>query len=304
MGNQRDAGTRRHEDTEKYKTHRVSASPFLRVVSFCGLLFLIGIWFAACRATPTPPHPPVLIHLGAADSTQLLAHDFVEAYHQARPYANVQVSVSNSSTVLREFAMGTDDLALVARNPRTDELTNPAARAVAVARDGIVVVVNPANPVTNLSREQVAKVFAGEILNWSELTKQAAQSDDAIQVLSREDGAGIRADFEQLLITDRRVTLTAVIETSEADVLAYVAANPNAIGYASFNMWRNGTQGRALSIDNIAPTLTTIQSSTYPLLHTFYLVTPNIENPDLTDFMSFVLSPSARSLITNRMATP
>jgi phosphate transport system substrate-binding protein len=265
-------------------------------------LCLLGMAFIGCRAAPTPAHPPVTFRVTAADSAQLLMRDLAAAYQQARPYATVQVSVGNSSTALREFALGSADLALVSRSPRADELTQASARAVEIARDGIVAVIHPSNPLPGVSRAELAKIFAGDILNWSELTGQAAQGADAIQVVSREEGSGTRAVFEETIMLGRRVTLTALVEPSESDVLAYVASNPDAIGYVSFNIWQDRAQARALAIDNLAPTLARIRSSAYPLLRRYYLVVPNVANPNLTDFVNFVTSPAGQAVIAARMA--
>ncbi len=273
------------------------------------LLLIFCASLIACRATPTPVRTPVQIRIGGADSTQLLARDLADAYHQAHAYASVEVHTTNSSTGLRELAQGMLDLALVSRNPRADELSHPRARAVEIARDGLAIIVHPSNPVKNVSREELAQIFSGEILNWSQLTSPVtvtttvtANNADAIRVISREEGSGTRADFERQVMQGRRVTLTALIQSTSRDVRAYVAANPNAIGYISFNLLRNTTQVRALSINHVEPTLETIQSSTFPLMQTYYLVVPSEISPDVSDFVDFVLSTSTRSLILSRMA--
>jgi phosphate transport system substrate-binding protein len=259
----------------------------------------------ACSQTDSTPHPPVILHVGGSDSMQLLARDLGDAYHQAHPYATVELRGGNSTSALAEFARGSLDIALVSRNPRSDELKQPPARVVEIARDGIVVVVHPSNPLTKLSRDDLAKIFSGEILNWSALTGQASKgSDDSIQVISREEGSGTRSVFEQNIMTGRRVTLTALIQPSSRDVLKFVESNPNAIGYAAFNLWNRNSTARVLSIDDVAPSLASIQSSTYPLMQTYYFVVPVEASPDIADFVDFVLSPLARKVISSRAALP
>jgi phosphate transport system substrate-binding protein len=234
---------------------------------------------------------------------QLLAHDLGDAYHKAHPYATIEIRGGNSSSGLAEFARGLLDIALVSRNPRSDELKQPPARAVEIARDGIVVVVHPSNPLTDVSREELAKIFSGQVLNWSELTGQASQGgDDSIQVLSREDGSGTRSVFEQTIMPGRRVTLTALVEPSSRDILSYVESNPNAIGYAAFDLWRGNSTSRALSVDSVAPTLNNVRSSTYPLMQTYFLVLPIKANAQVSAFVDFGLSATGRSLIYSRMA--
>lgn len=235
---------------------------------------------------------------------QLIARDLANAYHKANTFATVEVRGGNSNTGLIEFARGSFDIALVSRNPRSDELKRPPARAVEFARDGIVLVVNSSNSLTNASREQLAKVFSGEILNWSQLSGQASQgADDAIQVVSREEGSGTRAVFEQSIMNGRRVTLTALIQSSSNDVLSYVQTNPNAIGYSAFNLWNGHSADHALSIDGVVPTLASVRSSSYPIMQTYYMVVPIDPKPELKDFIDFVLSVDGQKLVSNRMAT-
>jgi phosphate transport system substrate-binding protein len=268
------------------------------------VLFMLCGGFAACRPAPPTPHPRVVIRIGGDDAMQLLARDLAEAYHQTHRYATVEVYAGNSNSGLSEFARGSLDLALVSRNPLADEMKQPPARAVEIARDGIVAVVHPSNPIGSVSREQLAKIFSGEILNWSELGARAPSGDaDAIQVISREDGSGTRSVFEETIMAGRRVTLTALIQPSERDVLAYVESNPNAVGYAAFNVWNGNSPTRALAIDNVAPTIASIQASTYPLVRTLYLVVPTTLNSEIGDFVDFVLSAPAHALISSRMAT-
>jgi phosphate transport system substrate-binding protein len=236
---------------------------------------------------------------------QSLVQVLADEYHQTHPYATIDIRGGNSSSALAEFARGTLDIAMVSSNPPSEELKRPPARVVEIARDGIAVVVHPSNPLSNISREQLAEVFSGEVLSWSDLTRNAGKGgDDSIQVVSREDGSGTRSSFEQTIMTGRRVTPTALIQPTTVDVLKYVESNPAAIGYTALNVWREGSTARALSIDNVAPTLESIRSSTYPIIQTYYFVLAVKADPDVEDFLNFVLSPAARAVISSNMAAP
>ena len=275
----------------------------MRVI-VCLVLLATCASFESCSQAPATPHAPLTIRMGGSDSMQLLARDLADAYHRGHLYAAVEIHGGNSSSGLAEFARGSLDIALVSRSPRSDELKQPAARVIAIARDGIVIVVHRSNPLTNVTREELAKIFSGEILNWSDLSGQPPQAGDgSIQIVSREEGSGLRSVFEQTIMTGRRVTLTALVQPSSRDVFTYVESNPNAIGYAASNQWRGNSTTRALTVDSIAPTLASIQSSTYPLMQTYYFVVSLHATPGVSDFVDYVLSPSARTLISSRMAT-
>ena len=281
----------------------------LRTFALCLLKSAFILLLAACRVTPTP-HPPATIHLGGAHALQLIARDLTEAYRRTHPYATFEIRASNSTIALREFAQGQFDIALASRSPRADELANTRTpgersppRAIDIARDGIAVVIHPSNPLTNVTREQLGKIYTGEIYLWSQLNANLPPgSDDAIQVISREDGSGTRSVFEQIIMNGRRVTLTALTQTSDADVLRYVANNPNALGYVSANVWESQPRVHAMMIDGVAPMHETIQSGAYPLLQTLYFVVADQPRDDVSDFIDFVLSPSGHEVIQNRAA--
>ncbi len=276
-----------------------------RIVSAIGpyLLLFSSIALASCAATPTPVHPPVAIRLGGSDALQLVAGDLAEGYQQLRPYAHVDVRMTDSSSGLIELAQGRIDLAFASRNPTAQQLKQIPAHAVEIGRDGLVLVIHPSNPLSGLTRDQLGRVFAGDVLNWSDLTgRKPGGGADAIQVVSREQGSGVRTVFEQAILAGRRVTLTAIVQPSEQDVLDYVSANPAAVGYVSFNIWHNGSQTRALAVDQVAPTLESIQTGRYPLMCTQYLIVPDAAGPDVADFANYAVSADGQSLIASRMA--
>lgn len=236
---------------------------------------------------------------------QLLAHDLADAYHQSHRYVTIDFLGGNSRSGLAEYARGSLDIAMVSRGPRSDELRQPPSRAVEIARDGIAIVVHPSNPIQNVSREQLAKIFSGEFSNWSDLASGPVPAGDgSIQVISREQGSGTREVFEQTIMAGRRVTLTAIVQPSSEDVLGYVESNPNAVGYVAFNIWNGNSTTRALSIDNVSASIEKIQSSTYPLMQTYYFVLPLKAGKDVEDFVDFVLAPDTRETITPRAASP
>lgn len=234
---------------------------------------------------------------------QLLAQDLARAYRQSHSYATVEVRGGNSSSGLVEYERGSLDIALVSKNPTSEELKRPPSRAIEIAHDGIVIIVHNSNTLENVSRDQLAKIFSGEILSWSQLSgKPSKGGDDSIQVTSREDGSGTRSVFEQSIMAGRRVTLTALVQPSSRDMLDYVKSSPNAIGYVAFNLWKGNSTTRAISIDGIAPSSSAIQASTYPLMQRYYLVAPIDASPAVSDFIDFVLSASAHELISARVS--
>ncbi len=273
------------------------------------ILFLLSILIvyaaSGCRAaTPTPTRVPVSIRIGGSDSMQWLARDLATAYHQARPYATVTIQVSNSDNGLKELARGALDLALSSRALTADDLARRPVHVIEIARDGIVLIVHPDNPLEGVTREQVSKIYAGEIINWSEFKIPPPGETDPIQVVSREGTSGTRRVFEEMLLTGRRITSTALLQSGEGSVQSYVNTHPNAIGYVSFMGWKNKPQARVLNIDGVSPTLDTIQDGSYPLIRPIYLVVPDDANTDLSAFVDWVQSQDGHAVITSRAAAP
>mgnify|MGYP000058818734 CR=1 FL=1 len=269
-------------------------------VSFFALIALISLFLFSCRATPTPT-PAIHFRIGAADSTQYLARETANAYRRAHPTTTFDFFTSNSTTALRQLAFDQFDFAFIERNPRADELERAQATALELGRDGVVVITHPSNPLTNLTRGDLQKIFTGAFGLWSELGIAIPNGRDEIQVLMREEGAGTRAVVEEQVLQGERITLTALLQPTNLDMLDYVADHPNAIGYAAANIWNGNSRTRALRIDNVAPTRANIQSSTYPLVQTVFLIVPQTPTANVTSFIEFLSGNEGRSILYQRI---
>ncbi|MBD5148966.1 MAG: phosphate ABC transporter substrate-binding protein [Oscillibacter sp.] len=188
-----------------------------------------------------------------------------EAFRQREPGIRINCSGSGSGAGIEGVLEGRCDIGLSSR-----ELTEEEAARGAVGRmlalDGIAVIVHPDNPVSALTREQLAAVFTGKIDRW---TEQGGE-DRPVAVYGREAGSGTRTAFEAALgVTDRCAYRNEYCSTG--DVVGNVAANPNAIGYVSLSSV-NGTV-KALSVDGVRCRLDTVRDGTYPICRPFLLVT-------------------------------
>jgi phosphate transport system substrate-binding protein len=220
---------------------------------------------------------------------------------QVTPHATVTVQAANSRAGLAELAAGRADIALVSRPLRATETQN--ARVYEIARDGIALVINPQNSLTNISREETARAFSGEILEWSALKAQLPQgASQVIAVVSREAGSGTRDVFEQTVLPGRRVTLTAIVMPGEGAVVDYVAAQPDALGYVSYAAVADSNRVKILAIDGIPLTRATLDTGQYPLIRSLYFVTRDEPNAGLDAFLSFVQSDEGQAIVERRYA--
>jgi phosphate transport system substrate-binding protein len=264
-------------------------------------VLLLSAFASACRATPTPA-PSVHFRIGSTDSTQYIAREAAAAYRSANPNATFDFFTTNSTMTMRQLAFGQYDFTIMERNPHADELERAHATALELGRDGVYVIVHPSNALQNISRDDLRKIFSGEINRWSQLNIQAPDGQDAIQVLAREDGAGTRAVIDEQVMKGTRTTPTALVEPTNLDMLDYVAEHPNAIGYVAANIWDNNAHTRPLSIDSVAPTRENIAAGTYPLLQTVFLIVPRTPSSSVSGFTDFLASNDGRATLYRRIS--
>lgn len=274
---------------------------YVRSLSLAALLFFASLLLVTCRATPTPP-PPVHLRIGSADSTQYIARETANAYRRQHPTTTFDFFTSNSTTALRQLAFKQFDFAFVERNPHSDELERAKATALELGRDGVFVIVNPANALQNLSRDDLHKILTGELNLWSQLGIAPPNGRDEIQVLMREEGSGMRAVIEDKVLQGGRVTPTALLQPTNLEMLDYVADHSNAIGYVAANIWDGNTRTHAVGIDNVAATRGTIRAGTYPLLQTVFLIVPHEADADITAFVDFLAGDEGREMLYQRIS--
>ena len=191
---------------------------------------------------------------------------------------------------------GSLDIGLSSRGLHDDETD---VEAITVCLDGIAIVVNTANPVTDLSLDQLAAIFSGEITDWSEVGGNAGQ----IVVIGREAGSGTRDGFESIVGVED-VCVYAQERAATGAVVAAVQANENAIGYASLAALDDSV--KALKVNGIDCTGETVKDGSYTVQRPFVCVTKDgaQQTPAVKAFIDFAASADAASLISNAGAVP
>lgn len=196
-----------------------------------------------------------------------------EAFGEENPGIGFSYNPTGSGTGIQAVLEGRCDIGLSSRNLK-DEETAKGLKGTVLAYDGIAVVVNPANNASDMSLENIAKVYTGEVTNWKDLG-----GDDAeIVVIGREAGSGTRDGFESITGTSEKCAYRQEL-TSTGDVIATVAANPYAIGYASMAAVKDTV--KVLSVDGVLPSEETVLDGTYKIQRPFVLVTK--EDTPLTE---------------------
>lgn len=190
------------------------------------------------------------------------------------------------------------DIGLSSRNLKDEEKASGLTETV-LAYDGIAIIVNPSNPIDDLSLETVAKIYKGEITNWSEL----GGNDVEIVLIGREAGSGTRDGFESITDTEDVCKYRQEL-TSTGDVITTVSQNPGAIGYASVASVKDTV--KAVTIGGVAATEEAIKDGSYVVQRPFVLVTKSdVElSEEAQKFFDYITSKEANNIISAAGVVP
>lgn len=220
-----------------------------------------------------------------------------EAYMDKNSDVKVTYNPTGSGAGIQAVQEGRCDIGLASRNLKDEEKADLNETVVAI--DGIAVIVNPENPVADLTVEQIAQVYTGEVTNWQEVGGE----DAPIVCIGREAASGTRDGFESITGTADSCKYAQEL-TSTGDVVQTVSSNPNAIGYASLASVSDKVQ--MISVEGVMPSDETILSGDYKIQRNFVLVTK--KDKELTgsakDFFDFCMSSDADEYITKAGAVP
>ena len=214
-----------------------------------------------------------------------------ESFMAANGGVTVNYNPTGSGSGITAVQEGTCDIGLSSRALK-DEEKAAGLKETVLAYDGIAIIVHPDNPVSDLTLEQIAKLYTGEITNW----KDVGGNDAEIVLIGREAGSGTRDGFES--ITDTKDACQYRQElTSTGDVINTVSQNPDAIGYASLSAV--GDSVKALTVGGVEATEATVKDGSYVVQRPFVLVTKEGTelSPAAQAFFDYALSADAASII-------
>lgn len=221
-----------------------------------------------------------------------------EAFEQDNPGMTFTYNPTGSGSGITAVAEGRCDIGLSSRSLKEEEKEQGLAETV-LALDGIAIIVNPDNPISDMDLETVAGIYTGEITNW----KDVGGSDLEIVLIGREAGSGTRDGFESITGTEDACKYRQEL-TSTGDVITTVAGNPGAIGYASLASVKETV--KALSVGGIVPTEESIKDGSYVVQRPFVLVTKSDTALSETaqQFFDYITSPEAGGIISSAGAVP
>ena len=232
------------------------------------------------------------ISLAGSTSMEKLCEAMSESFMETYPGVTVTVEYTGSGAGLESLASGSVDIGNSSRHLKDEEVAGGAVENV-VAIDGIAVIVDAANSVSDIPADKLAAIYKGEITNWSEL----GGDDEAIVVIGRESGSGTRDAFEELLEVKDACKYAQELD-STGGVKAKVAATPGAIGYVSLDVVDESI--KAVSIDSVEPTETNIIAGDYLLSRPFVMATNgeiSAQNDLVKGWFDYISSDAGKDVI-------
>ena len=256
---------------------------------------------AQTTAAPQTEAPAALSGTVATDgstSMEKVIGALGEAFMEANSGVNFTYNPTGSGSGITAVSEGRCDIGLSSRALKDSEVASGLVGTV-LAYDGIAMIVNPANTVEDLDIETIAKIYTGEITNWSEV----GGADAEIVLVGREAGSGTRSGFEELTETVDKCKYRQEL-TSTGDVITAVAQNPDAIGYASLASVKDSV--KALKVAGVTPTEETVKDGSYLIQRPFVLVTKEgvALGPVAQAFFDYATKGQANDIITASGVVP
>ena len=291
-----------------------------RKVLVLSTLLLIGaLLFTACQPdlsveTETPPVEQTSepteeqaglsgqIQIAGSTTVQPLAEVLAEAFISDNPDVTIEIQGGGSSVGVTSAGEGTVDIGNASRNVKESEFEEfPELIVHTIAFDGIAIVTNSDLELPSLSIEQVKAIFAGEITNYSELGGLAAE----IVVVSREEGSGTRAAFEELVMEtgdeEAMISENAILQQSNGQVRTTVSTTPNTIGYLSFGFLDESVN--TIAIDGVDPTVANVKSGDYAIFRPLNMLNNSEPNELAQAFLDFILSDLGQEIVSEDYIT-
>ncbi len=289
------------------RRRKIHATPML-LAAF--LLMVMAPLLTACGVSQADPASgaQAAIENKGSDTMVNLALAWAEAYQSQQPDVRLSVTGGGSGTGIAALINGTVDIANASRAIKAEERQTAEANGIepvefVVARDAIAVVVNPANPVKQLSLPQLSAIYRGEITNWREVGGE----DRPIVLLSRETNSGTHVFFLEHVVRlgkkdnkDLFSPGTLLMPSSEG-ISTEVRQNPNAIGYDGLGYVTPDMKTVAVAATDdgpyVLPTIATVNDKTYPIARDLYMYTRGEPTGPIQEYLDWVLSPEAQKIV-------
>ena len=265
-------------------------------IAGCVLWATAFLW--AAGAPTASAADPGSITIDGSTTVGPIAKAFAEYYMEGHPQVSVTVSESGSGNGAKSLINGSCDVADMSRFMKEKEYQAAVEKGVlpvphVVAMDGIAMIVHPANPVGEITTEQIRDVYMGRITSWREL----GGPDLTIVVVSRDTNSGTYETFEKLAMQKQKMAASVEYLGSNGAVRQKVQASRAAIGYVGLGFVDRSV--KPLLVDGVAATPRTVATGTYPIARPLFMFTDGYPKPGshLHAFVTLHLTPTGQEIV-------
>jgi phosphate transport system substrate-binding protein len=237
------------------------------------------------------------ITVKGSDTMVILSQRWAERYMTSNPATSIQVTGGGSGTGISALINGTTDICNSSRPMKTTEIQKLKERfgtmgvEIPCAKDGITVYLNPANGVSNLTIDQLKKIYTGQITNW----KDVGGNDARIIMYSRENNSGTYVFFKDNVLKGQDYSASCQNLPGTAAVVNAVSKDKNGIGYGGHG-YSSGV--KMCKVNGIEPNAATIASNQYPISRNLFMYLRNRPSGAMKQFIDWILSPDGQKIVT------
>ncbi len=229
------------------------------------------------------------VNVVGSTSVQPFAELLAQELERKAPEEAVEVQGGGSTAGIQAIANGLAEIGMCSRLLSDEEAA--LYKCIVVARDGLAIVVNPQNPITNVTTDQLRGLFSGAIKNW----KEVGGTDGPVRPITREEGSGTRESFVTLVMGKDKVSRGALTQESNGAVKELVKGDAAAIGYMSLGLV--GSELKAIMVDGVEATSNNVLAGKYKLARPFLFVTNGTVKPEAQHFIDYVLSADGQRML-------
>ncbi|MGC9337706.1 MAG: phosphate ABC transporter substrate-binding protein [Candidatus Cloacimonadia bacterium] len=263
-----------------------------KVLIITSALLLIGVQLFGMSQQPKGEQ----LTLTGSTTVLPIAQKAAEDFMKMNPNANISVRGGGSGVGIAALIDGTTDIANASRPMKAKEIETAKEKGITpneivVSKDGIAVIVNPENPITGITLQQLKAIYTGKISDWRELGGEPGK----IVVVSRDVASGTFEVFNEKVLEGEKVRNDALMLASNKAVATTVAQTPGAIGYVGMGYLSSDV--KAPPVDGIYPTKANVVSGDYSLTRSLFMYTNGEPQGLAKEFIDFILSPAGQKIV-------
>jgi phosphate transport system substrate-binding protein len=252
------------------------------IILACAFVFSV-VCFAA---------PGGSITMAGSTSVQPLAEELAKAYMAKNPEIKIAVQGGGSGAGVKAAIDGTADIGMCSRELNADE---GSLVGTEIAKDGVAIIINKANSLTNVTLEQLQKIYTGSFTQWKQVAGPKGLNTKIV-VVNREAGSGTRGAFEELVLGKLKNTSNCIVQSSTGAVQQTVAVTKEAIGYISLGSL-DLKAVKAITVNGIICNEKNIIAKTYLIQRPFLLLTKSAPSGATKEFIDWILSPDGQKIV-------